>query len=125
MKKIISAVLVCMLLACMLFSLASCGKTLSGEFKNSKKVGGLTIDVATYNFSGNEFALNVIGIFEIEGTYSIEKNDDGEWEITFAIPEGEENADKAEDYTGTFSFNEGSDDDGKYIEIGGVKYYKQ
>ena len=124
MKKIISAVLVCMLLACMLFSLASCGKTLSGEYKSASAFGS---DV-TYKFSGNKYVLtlNIVGFEkDFEGTYSIEKNEEDKWEITFALPSDAEDADKAEAYTGTFSFNEGSDDDGKYIEIGGAKYYKQ
>ena len=123
MKKIISAVLVCMLLACMLFSLASCGKTLSGEYKGTGLVSGLT-----YKFSGNNFELSVnlvVTTVTVEGTYTIEKNEDDKWEIAFDLPEDEENADDVSKYIGTFSFNEGSDDNGKYIEIGGVKYYRQ
>jgi hypothetical protein len=33
--------------------------------------------------------------------------------------------DKTEDDALSFSFNEGKDDNGAYIEIGGIKYYRQ
>lgn len=123
MKRIISVFLACVLLACMVFTLASCGKSLSGKYKGTGLFSGIT-----YEFSGNSFTVEANLLFatvEADGTYTVEKNEDDEWEITFTLYDGEENADDVSDFVGTFSFNEGSDNDGKYIEIGGIKYYRQ
>lgn len=119
MKKILSAVLVCVLLVGCVFALASCGKTLSGKYKLDALIGS-----KTYEFSGSKVEITYeVGGFEksIEGEYKIAENDDGDLEITFTFAEDEEDAD---DYKGTFSFAEGTEGDESYIKIGGAKYVK-
>lgn len=110
MKKTVLKVVALMLVAVMLCSaLVSCGKTLKGEYKTA-------LGTPTFTFKGNKVTLEidlVITATTIEGKYEIEDD-----KITFTW-EGE-NADKAEDYSGTLDFAEG---DG-YITIGGVKYNK-
>ena len=120
MKKIISAVLVCVLLVGCVFALASCGKTLSGTYS----AGGDTLGT-TYEFSGNKVTITykVLGFSkDIEGTYEITTNDEDKEVIIFTFADGEEDAD---DYAGEFSFAEGKEGDTEYIKIGGVKYEKQ
>ena len=117
MKKIVSTVLVCvMLLSCVLV-LASCAKTLSGEYVNETTVFGVTT-TTSYEFEGSNVTIktSVSGFsYEYDGEYAI----DGDT-ITFTF--GDEDAEK---YSGEVSFNEGSDNDGAYIELDGTKYYKK
>jgi len=90
-------------------ALVSCGKTLKGTYETA-------LGTPSFTFKGNKVTLEidlVITATTIEGKYEIEDD-----KITFTW-EGE-NADKAEDYSGTLAFAEG---DG-YITIGGVKYNK-
>ena len=119
MKRIISTFLVCVLLLGCVFTLASCGKMLSGKYELDAYVGS-----KTYEFSG----LNKVSItYEllsvettIEGTYKSAENDKGETEITFTF----EDEEKAKDYAGTFPFAQGEEDGVKYIKIGILKYNK-
>lgn len=107
MKKILSSVLVCvMLLSCMLV-LASCGNTLSGTYEDETGFTSLT-------FKGKNVEIEVFGA-SFDATYKI----DGDT-IIFEF-EGEE----AKGFEGEMKFNKGNDSDGKYIEIGFFKYYKQ
>ena len=110
MKKTVLKVVALMLVAVIAcVALASCGKTLNGEYKTA-------LGTPTFTFKGNKVTLEIdllITATTIEGKYEIEDD-----KITFTW-EGE-NADKAEDYSGTLAFAEG---DG-YITIGGVKYNK-
>lgn len=107
MKKFLSAVLVCvMLLSCVLV-LASCGNTLSGTYEDES-------GLISYTFKGKDVEAKIFGV-SVEGTYKI----DGDT-ITFEF-EG----DIAEEFSGESDFNKGSDSDGQYIEIDGVKLYKQ
>ena len=117
MKRLISTLLVCVLLVSCVFTLASCGATLSGEYKDA-------LSVTTYKFSGSKVTLtidNLIGEDSVfEGTYSIEgKDDDKKITITF------EDKDGADKYSGTHDFSEGEEDGKEYIKIGIIKYYKQ
>lgn len=107
MKKILSAVLVCiMLLSCTLV-LASCGNTLSGTYEDEH---GLT----SFTFKGKNVEIEMFGV-SFDATYKI----DGDT-ITFEF-EGDE----ADGFEGENKFNKGSDSNGQYIEIGMFKYYKQ
>ena len=103
MKKILSAILVCvMLLSCVLV-LASCGKKLSGTYTDETGLYSVT-------FSGKNLEVSVFGMSQ-EGTYKI--NGDT---ITIEY-EGEDPVD--------CEFAQGKDDNGKYIEIDDMKLYKE
>ena len=114
MKRIISALLVCVLLVGAMLTLASCGTMLSGKYE---------LDVAlaevVYDFSMNKVSVTVSPIigddYVVEGTYKIAENSEGETEITFTFEKEDDNA-----KSGTFSFSKGDD----YIKIGGLKYEK-
>lgn len=121
MKKIISAVLVCVLLACTLFALASCGKTLSGEYQDALKL-------TTLKFSGSNVTItvdNVIGDDTVlEGKYAIteDEENEGKYIITFTFDDEED----ADDWDTPMSFSEGEEDGKKYIKLGGLlTYYKK
>jgi uncharacterized protein YbbC (DUF1343 family) len=119
MKRIISTFLVCVLLVGCVFSLAACGKKLSGKYQLDAIVGG-----KTYEFKGKNVVITyeLVGIEKsIEGEYSIAENDKGNLEITFTFADDVEDAD---DYKGTFAFAEGEEDGVEYIKIAGVKYKK-
>ena len=118
MKRIISTLLVCVLLVGCVFSLAACGKKLSGKYELAL-VGG-----KTYEFKGKNVVITYeVGLIEksIEGEYSIAENDKGNLEITFTFADDVEDADV---YKGTFAFAEGEEDGVEYIKIAGIKYNK-
>ena len=109
MKKILYAVLVCVLLVCTLLTLVSCGKSLSGTYKYD----GLTYNV-TYEFGAfgkvTKTTDPLVGDNVIEeGKY--EFNEDGT-EITFTF--GEESS--------THSFVDGEEGGVKYIKLDLAKY---
>ena len=115
MKRIISLVLVCMLLVGSVFALASCGKTLSGKYEDAL-TGAVELE-----FKGKTVTIKTLfGTSEAE--YKIEKNDDGDYEITFIYADGE---DGEGGFDGTVSFSEGKEDGEKYIKIGGTKFVKE
>ena len=119
MKRILSAILVCVLLVGCVVGMASCGKKLSGKYSDAA-------GVTTYEFSGSKVTLTVsiLGTKTYEGEYSIEENDEGKQVITFTF--GEEADDK---YSGNFVLVEGEEDGKKYIKLGegilALTYYKQ
>jgi len=117
MKKILSAVLVCVLLACCVFALASCGKTLSGKYVDA-------LGVTAYEFSGNKVTMYLGQKVVAEGTYKIGTNDEDKEVITFTFTDGED----AEDESGTVEFVSGKEGDTEYIKLGSgftaVKYTK-
>ena len=118
MKKILSTVVVCVLLLSCVLAFAGC-KTISGEYTDA-------LSITTYKFSGSKVTITIDNIIGedtvIEGKYSIDKNEEGDFEITFTF-EGE---DDGEEYAGTFSFSEGKEENGtKYIKIAGIKYTKK
>ena len=114
MKRIISTILVCVLLLGCVFTLASCGKTLSGTYS-----ADLAIAKVSYEFKfGGKVTLTVDPIIGDTSTYEgkYEVIDDTN-EITLIF----EDAD-AKEYGGTSSFTTGEEEGVKYIKIGGVKY---
>ncbi len=114
MKKSIKVLALVMTVVLLCLTLASCGKTLSGTYSMEALGTGSEME-----FKGNKVTLTVkvagkvVGE-PVEGKYSI-KDD----KITFEF----ESEDKdAENYSGTFDFEEGED----YIKIGTLgKYTKK
>lgn len=115
MKKFVSVILVCAMLICCMFVLASCGKTLNGTYKES------ALGLTTYEFKGSKYTYS-LGNASVTGKYEIKKEDD---KMTITLtPDSDKDAD--EKASGTFSFEEGQDSKGDYIVIGiSKKYYKQ
>ena len=116
MKKSIKIVAVAMVVLMLCLSLASCGKTLAGEYESDAGLFGKT----TYKFSGKTVKISYTSVLgtvnSIEGEYSIEDD-----EITFTFEDVEEDKeDDAEQLEGTFTFEEGED----YIKIGNFQYDK-
>ena len=119
MKKIISLTLVCVMLLACVFTLASCGKRLSGTY--SQDLVGLA--GVSYEFSGKNVAVtfSFLGTeTTVDGSYEIGEDEDGKSIITFSFED-----EKAEKYDGTFSFAEGKEEGTDYIKIGGVRYDKK
>ena len=118
MKKLTSAILVCILLLSCVLVLASCSKTLSGKYE----ADAFGIAGASYEFRGNKVVMTAeIFGFEkdFEGTYEIKDNDEGKTVIVFTF--GDEDVAK---YEGEFDFAQGTEDGKSYIKIGGVQYKK-
>lgn len=120
MKKIISVLLLCVLLVGSVFTLASCGKMLSGSYKAE------ALGVSTeYTFKGSKVTITYGALgFEksVEGKYKIGENDEGKTVITFTF---ENENDETEKYSGEYTFAEGKNENGvKYIKIGLVTYNK-
>ena len=119
LTKIVALTLVTVMLC---LSLVSCGKTISGSYEGEVDLG-LVKYTATYTFKGNkvtiEKATTILGkveTVEFDGTYKIEKNDDGAMEITLTIENGDDDI-----KSGTYTFEEGED----YIKIGPAQYTKK
>lgn len=123
MKTSVRVLAVVMVLVMSVLMLASCGKTISGEYSAEVDIAILKY-TATYEFSGKNVTVTkvvnpLIGsstTTTIEGTYEIVENDDGSMDITFEF-ETEDDHIKG----GTYDFEEG---DG-YIKIGLVTYNKK
>ena len=117
MKKIVSALLVCVLLIGCAFAFASCGKKISGTYADS-------LGITTYEFSGKNVTLTVKNIIGddlvLEGTYEISE-ENGESHILFTF---EGNTAEAAAYSIPVSFAQGKEGDQKYIKIGGITYNK-
>ena len=111
MKKSIRVLALVMALTMVLFVFASCGKKLSGEYSAEVLGSG-----ATYEFKGSKVTITVkalgTSLFSAEGTYKIDDD-----KITFTF---ESDDDKADEYNGTFDFEEKEDS----IKIGIVEYKK-
>ena len=110
MKKTVSAILVCVLLLGSLFTLVSCGKTLTGTYRDE-----LTKNV-TYEFGMfgkvTKTVDNLIGDDTVtEGKYEI--NDAGD-KITLTF----------NDEANTYIFEQGEVNGVQYIKIGLFKYEK-
>ncbi len=113
MKKTISAILVCVLLVGCIFTLASCGKALTGKYTADLSLLG----VYTYEFSAFGKVTKTVDPFVgndttvVEGKYEI--NDEGTKIIlTFG------------DEANTYEFATGEENGVSYIKIDGVKYEK-
>lgn len=115
MKKTIKIVAVAMVAVMLCLCLASCGKTLSGEYYFGDK--SVTKTYTTYTFNGSSVKVesyvlgNKVGADSFEGKYSI-KDD----EITFTYKD-----DAGEEKTLTQTFEELEDGS---IKIGVVTYKK-
>ncbi len=117
MKKTLSAILVCVLLACTLLTLASCGKSLSGKYEADLSVLG----TYTYEFSAFGKVTKTVDPMVgdnivTEGKYELNEAGD---KITFTF-ENEEGVEESE----TVSFATVTKNDVDYLEIGGVQYKK-
>ncbi len=109
--RVVSVLLVVSMLAVML---VSCGGKLSGTWMSGNENMGTKLE-----FKGDvvKVSVYVLGVTKAEPSELHYKVEDGKY-LTWAIDGDEEDA-------VSVSFVEGKDDNGKYIEIGGVKYYKQ
>ena len=111
MKKTISMVLVCVLLACTMLTLVSCGKSLSGTYTGATLNGDVTyifevggkVTKTTNPYIGKGLT--------VEGEYKF--NDDGN-KITLTFNEESE----------THDFVEGKEGDVEYIKIDSWKLNK-
>ena len=118
--KILTLVLTAAMLVCML---ASCAKKVkSGSYEAELELFGQSAGI-TYTFKGNkveaESKISVFGVETsktVEGTYKIEKDDDGELQITFDF---EDETDYFKNVSVPYSEGDG------YIKIAGVKYEKK
>ena len=110
MKKIISAILVCILIVGSAFTLASCSKSLSGTYKDDL-TGNVSYEFGMFG-KVTKTVDNVIGDDTVtEGKYKI---NDAETEITFTFG----------DKTETYDFTYGTDKDKEYIKLGLFTYSK-
>jgi len=126
MKKSIRIIALAMVAVMLCMTLISCGGP-SGEYGS---------DDYSLKFSGSKFVVNYKGLTEqkeLTGKFEIGKDDSGNKTITFTMDESEgggllgdlANAAVKALFNGTKSYNSGKDDNGAYIEISGVKYYKK
>ena len=112
MKRIISTILVCVLLLGCVFTLASCGKKLSGTYEATQEIYGQSVKVS-YTFKGDKFtaemSATVMGVTtseKFEGTYEI-KDD----KITITYEED------GETISTTSTFEKGKD----FIKVDGIQ----
>jgi hypothetical protein len=122
MKKSIIKVIAFALVAVMMCAvLVSCGGP-SGEY---------TGKIYTLKFSGSEVTVSWKGLLDtytMTGEFEMGKDDEGNKTISFTWPEGESYADDiiyggAKAFFGkNLKYIEGSDDNGKYIEISGARF---
>lgn len=86
MKKVLSAVLVCVILACSVFALTSCGNELSGTYEHDETKLHFDGDKVTYTVPATYLTPEI----NIDGTYEIVEDEDEKLFITlkFNIPEG-------------------------------------
>ena len=126
MKNTIRVIALAMVAVMLCMALASCGGP-SGEYGS---------DDYSLKFSGSKFTVSYKGLTEtkeLTGKFEMGKADDGSKTITLTMDETEgggilgdlANATVKALFDGTKSFNSGKDDNGAYIEISGVKYYKK
>ena len=116
MKKILSMALVCAVVVGCLFTLVSCGKTISGKYE-----ADWAIVEVTYDFKSSGKVTIMVEPFigdsvSFDGRYKF--NDEGD-KITITIDSDDEEAEK---YSGTLSYSEGVEDGDKYIKLNGLTY---
>ncbi|GEM_PF-553519 len=117
MKKMVRILAVAMVTVLLSLALVSCGGP-SGTYGDKSGLAGVQ-----YTFSGSKVTVTaaVLGFEKsFEGTYKMGKDDEGNKTITFTFE-----SDDASAYSGTLSYGEGKDDNGSFITLGGVSYYKQ
>ena len=115
MKKLFTTLAATLALVTLCFSLAACSR-LSGTYKGT---------TGTYVFSGNKVTITRAEGFgaklEDKCTYEIKKGDDGKQTIVLNYLDENDSVSDTREY----SFNQGKDNDGEFIEIAGVKLIKQ
>lgn len=118
MKNLIRIASLVLVVAMVAVLLTSCGNTLKGTYK-----AGDTLSAEyTFETDGSVVVKRTMGpiSYTYEGTYELGENEEGESIITFTF--GEDGS----EYAGVHSFLKGKDSNkGDYIEIDGVKYFKQ
>ena len=127
MKKTIRIIAVLVIVAMACAMLASCSKMLFGTYSGEANLAGAAGVKASYKFAGSSVTLTITksllgssSTSEYKGTYSIDKTEDGAEQITLTF-EGDGSS-----YSGTSSFAEGKNADGKsFIKIGGIEFTKQ
>lgn len=125
MKKAIRIISIALVIIIVGTMLASCSKMLSGTYTAS--IGGDLAGLKTsYTFSGNRVTKTTTGSLigsssttEIKGKYEIKEATDGTQSITFTFESDGSTT------TSTETFSEGKDDNGAFVVIGGVTYYKK
>ena len=130
MKKIISAVLVCVLLLSCVLTLASCANVLFGKYEHVFGSENLGYKV-TYEFSATKVVVTRQGVSAIvdtkpvvtEGTYKISENEEGEKTITFDFG-GKDAGDDVPEEGVTVGFSQGTKDGKSFIEIGGIEFVR-
>ncbi|MBQ4509931.1 MAG: hypothetical protein II984_04340 [Clostridia bacterium] len=114
MKNLVKVMAVMLVLVMAVACLASCGKKLSGEYKEA-----ITGNIV-YKFSGSKYTQTIDNIIGddtvIEGKYEIDE-DAGKITFTYEV-DGEEKS-------STENFAEGEENGVKYIKIGILKYNKK
>ena len=120
MKRIVSAVLVCLLLVGSAFALASCGG-ISGTYENAATSTTVEFSGDTVNISWSTEFLGAKVSKDTSAKYEIKENDDGDKVIVFTYEEG---ADQHLTLIGDteFDFSEGTVDGAKFIKIGALTY---
>ncbi len=125
MKKFTKVIAITLVLATLVCVFASCGGP-SGTYGS---------DNYSLKFSGSKVTVSWKGLtksYEMTGKFEMGKDDNGNKTITFTMDEVETDsllgdaayATAKALFDGTKSYNAGKDDKGKYIEIGGAKYYE-
>ena len=122
MKKIISAILVCVLLVGTVLTLASC--SIFGFVFGTYSAGTTTAEFGLGKVTITEEAefLGAVVTKTYECKYKIEENDDGDRTIVFTY---EGDADEHLVFSGERAFSEGEEDGQKYVKIGIIKYYSK
>lgn len=113
--RILSLVLTVVLLGALL---ASCSGKPSGKYGTSSY---------TMEFSGSKVTIttSLLGAtVSATGRFEMGKDENGKKTITFDFS-NDGNSSILSLFNGTQSYNQGKDDNGSYIEVGGVKYYKK
>ena len=126
MKKSIRIIALAMVAIMLCTVLVSCGGP-SGTYGS---------DDYSLTFKGSKLIVSYKGLTEqkeLTGKFEMGKDEGGNKTITFTMDEVEGgglfgdigNAAVKALFDGTKSFNSGKDDNGAYIEISGIKYYKK
>ncbi len=126
MKKSIRIIALAMVAIMLCTVLASCGGP-SGTYGS---------DDYSLTFKGSKVIVSYKGLTEqkeLTGKFEMGKDDNGNNTITFTMDETEGggflgdigNATVKALFDGTKSYDSGKDDNGAYIEISGIKYYKK
>ena len=115
MKKALSSILVCVMLLGCVFALASCSNRLYGTYE--AEIFGQAV---SYEFEGDTVKTTLKST-TYSGEYSIE---DDKIVITYD-DEGINTLLDMLGLAGEMSFNQGSDNDGNFIELNGIRFDKE